>query len=223
MVITADNAYSFGYGTVNAIDTYVAGARASLASQIFSCGVGPEGYTVPGADAPTNGYLYIVSWDDAMTTQGVLGQFSRDGATIYTGDPRFEVCATGIATYNGTTNGPNQEEVNKQIARCNSGVNGPTDPSAWSQGWVNLTEAVTPGAVGKLAVGETNDPGDDRPTGNFPGVCASGNATGDPGIDQAARWMWYNTGTDANPFKAGGGNRYHAYLIFRLRAGIIHM
>jgi hypothetical protein len=81
VVITADNAYSFGYGDANGITHFTQGTRALTAGQIFNCGEGPEAYKVPAADAPASAYLYIVTWDDLAVTQGVLGQFRRGSGT----------------------------------------------------------------------------------------------------------------------------------------------
>lgn len=212
VVITADNAYSFGYGDANGITHFTQGQRAQSAGQIFNCGEGPESYVVPAADAPPTAYLYIVTWDDLAVTQGVLGQFLRSGGSpLYTGDPKFEVCATGV-DMSASQTGPTQAEVNVQIAICNSGAG---DHTTTSGGWVNGTGAVIPGAVGTLAVGEANDP---DPGGTFPPTCPTG-ATPMPGtIDTAAHWMWYQPGGVADAFHSTGSNTFRAYLIFRLAA-----
>lgn len=213
VVITADNAYSFGYGNVDGITHFTQGTRAQTAGQIFNCGEGPEAYVVPAADAPPSAYLYIVTWDDLSVTQGVLGQFRRgDGAPLYTGDAQFEVCATGINMQASQT-GPTQNEINEQIALCNSG-NG--DELTTSAGWVNVAGAVTAGAIGSLAVGEANDP---APGGTFPPTCPTTVAPPEAAsIDPEARWMWYQPGGVANPFQSTGSNTFRAYLIFRLAA-----
>ena len=144
VVITADNAYSFGYGDVAGITHFTQGTRAQTAGQIFNCplGEGPEAYTVPSAMAPDAAYLYIVTWDDLSVTQGVLGQFKRGGDPVYTGTATWDVCATGI-DLSASTVGPTQAEINAQITICNagSGAAGTT-----SEGWVNLAGAVTAGA-----------------------------------------------------------------------------
>jgi hypothetical protein len=213
VVITADNAYSFGYGDVNGITNFTQGTRAQTAGQIFNCGEGPEAYKVPAADAPPSAYLYIATWDDLAVTQGVLGQFRRvGGAPLYTGDPKFEVCATGVDLHQSQT-GPTQNEINAQIAVCNGGTG---DPAATSRGWVNAAGAVTMGAIGSLAVGEANDT---APGGTFPPTCPTGVAPPDvASIDPAAHWMWYQPGGVANPFQSTGTNTFRAYLIFRLAA-----
>jgi hypothetical protein len=213
VVITADNAYSFGYGDGNGITHFTQGQRAQTAGQIFNCGEGPEAYTVLGADAPNSAYLYIVSWDDYAVTQGVIGQFKRAGASaLYTGDPKFEVCATGV-DYSQSDTGPALSDINTQITNCN---NGSGDTGATSSGWVNGAGAVTPGAVGQLAVGEAND---SAPGGTFPGACPTDAAPPNVAtIDNAAHWMWYQPGNIADAFHSTGTNTFRAYLIFRVAA-----
>ena len=207
VTITADNAYSFGYGDVSGIATYQQGTRAQTAGQIFNCGEGPETYTVPGAAAPDTAYLYIVSWDDLSVTQGVLGQFKRGGVPLYTGDDAWQVCATGI-NLQASMVGPTQAEVNAQIASCNAGTGSATTTS---KGWVDRSGPVTAGAIGTTAVGEANDA---AAGGTFPPTCVD-----QPnGIDHAARWMWFNPGGVADPFRSTGQNTFRAYLIFRLPA-----
>jgi hypothetical protein len=206
VIITADNAYSFGYGDVGGIATYIQGTRAVTAGQIFNCpiGEGPERHVVPGASAPDTAYLYVVSWDDLAVTQGVLGQFKRGGVPVYTGGIEWDACATGV-NLSASTVGPTQAEVNAQIAICHDGSGSDTTTSG---GWVNSAGAVTPGAIGNLAVGEAND----AATGDFPIVCPAAQG----GIDAVARWMWWNPGNVANPFRSTGQNTFRAYLIFRL-------
>jgi len=205
VVITADNAYSFGYGDVSGLATYIPGTRAQSAGQIFNCGEGPESYTVPGADAPDTAYLYIVSWDDLSVTQGVLGQFKRNGLPVYTGAVEWDVCATGI-NLSASQVGPTQAEVNAQITLCNAGS---SDPSTTSSGWVNSTGAVTAGAVGQLAIGEANDA---AAGGTFPPTCVDQAG----GIDHAAHWMWWTPDSATDAFHSTGSNTFRAYLIFRL-------
>jgi hypothetical protein len=207
VTITADNAYSFGYGDANGIVTFIQGSRAQTAGEIFNCGVGPEQYTVPAASAPDTAYLYVISWDDLAVTQGVLGQFKRGGPALYTGDDGWEVCATGVDMRTSTT-GPTQAEANAQIAICNAGTG---SEATTSSGWVSKTGPVTAGAIGTVAVGETNDA---TPGGTFPPTCVD-----QPnGIDHQARWMWFNPGGVQDPFRSTGTNTFRAYLVFRLPA-----
>jgi hypothetical protein len=218
VVITADNAYSFGYGDASGVTHFTQGQRAQTAGQIFNCpiGEGPEVYTIPEVDAPAGAYLYIVTWDDLSVTQGVLGSFSRDTGTLYTGDARFEACATGIdySTGPNALTGPTQAIINTEIAKCNAGTGA---AATTSKGWVNGTTAVTANAVGRLAVGEPND----DQTGTFPITCQP-TATTD-GIASVAKWMWYDPmdGAAGDAFHSTGANRFKAFLIFRLGVGQI--
>ena len=218
VVVTADNAYSFGYGDVGGISSFTQGTRAHQAGDIFNCpvGVGPEAYDVPAASAPPGAYLYIASWDDLEVTQGVLGVFSRDSGTVLTGDMRFEVCGTGIDYSTGPDEdtGPTQDIINAQIAICNAGTG---DPATTTKGWVNSAGATTPNALGKLAVGEDNsDAG-----GDFPITCQPTQTT--DGVPADARWMWWDPadGSVADPFRSTGVNTFRAFLIFRLAADSI--
>lgn len=218
VVLTADNAYAFGWGDVNGIKTLKGRPQTQSAGDIFNCpvnttgsgaiGFGPESYTVLAADAPTGAYLYLVVWDDDATTQGALGQFKRKGGeALYSGAGGWEVCATGkfYSSTPGTptASGPPIDVVNADIATCTKGTG---DKNTTSGGWVNTTGAVTPGAVGKLAVGKDNSG-----PGQFPVTCQK-DEQGHAGIDAAAHWMWYSP--DGRDAFSSRGTR--SYLIFRL-------
>ena len=84
-VVTCDNAYGFGWGDVNKLDTYNTAPASVVAGDIFNCGAGPEGYTIPAAQAPASAYLYAVAWADHSVTQGLIGQFKRKGAPAPSG------------------------------------------------------------------------------------------------------------------------------------------
>ncbi|AUX30000.1 MULTISPECIES: hypothetical protein [Sorangium] len=215
VIITADNAYGFGYGTGDELLSYFGGIENNLAGEIFSCpiGNGPESYTVPAESANAGHYLYIITYADKLTTQGVIGQFFREGAEpVFTGNGGWEVCATG-EDYDLGSHGPTLETINQQLARCNRGD---LDPQTSSAGWVT-TEA---SAHGHVVFGEANDtPRTDPEPGNeFPIVC---------GIDEEARWMWYEWEPDrstGSPFlwpSGSAGNVTKDFLIFRLGAELI--
>jgi len=220
VVLTADNAYAFGYGSEDEMLSYFGGVAAVTAGEIFNCGIGPEQYIVPARDVAE--YLYVVSYADQSTTQGVIGQFRRisdqpdgtPGEVLHTGDEGWEVCATGV-DYNSGDPTPPLEVVNEQIALCNGGM---TDPSTTSQGWVDAVGT----AAGALAVGETNETpyaGGPMPGNEFPLVCQTD-------VDAEARWMWFNWDPASivwpveSPFiyPGGGGNPMHDFMIFRLAA-----
>ncbi len=212
VVITADNAYGFGYGDVNGISNYFGGIENCLAAQIFGCASGPESYIVP-ASATAGGCLYIVAWSDDAVTQGVIGKFqaASNPNPIFTGQGHWEVFATGIDfdVCDGPPAGGPQlngapSAINAQIVLANTN----TGPNSSSIGWVGLGGA--PGKLGELAFGESNS----SAGGNFQLVC-------NPPMDAAARWMWYNRdpSTLSDPFNdqaspAGSGG-HKEYLIFR--------
>ncbi|MFO0574804.1 MAG: hypothetical protein U1A78_12500 [Polyangia bacterium] len=216
VVITADNAYAFGWGDVSRVTKLSGRPMTQLAADIFNCpiGLGPEEYDIPAAEAPETSYLYVVAWADDATTQGLIGQFDRGGVPIYTGHGDWEVCATGMAYDTGPAGGgPTLDVVNQEIARCTAGSGSPTQTSA---GWVGQKGAITPGAIGALAVGEDNS----VQGGDFPIVCQR-DATGKRGVDADARWIWYSP-DGKSPFRyAGGRNPTRAFLIFRLPSKVI--
>lgn len=211
VIITADNAYGFGYGTKTELANYFGGVENVDSTDIFDCpvGHGPEQYVVPAADANAGGFLYIIGYADKSTTQGVIAKFYRDGAMpIYTGAGKWEVCATG-KDYDPGSGGPDLATINDYITKCNAGS---LDPATSSVGWVDTTET----AQGKLAFGEDNSTTRDSPMpGNeFLIVCE---------IEPSARWMWFDweqQRTDSSPFlwPGGDGNVTKDFLIFRLGA-----
>jgi hypothetical protein len=211
VIITADNAYGFGYGTKTALANYFGGVENRESADIFDCpvGVGPEQYVVPAADANAGGFLYIVGYADKSTTQGVIAKFYRDGAEpVFTGAGKWEVCATG-EDYDPGSGGPDLATINDYITKCNAGS---LDPATSSVGWVDTTGT----ANGRLAFGEDNSTPRDKPMpGNeFLVACD---------IEPAARWMWFDweaERTTGSPFMWPGGsaNVTKDFLIFRLGA-----
>ncbi len=212
-VITTDNAFSFGYGDGITLNTFIRG-EGSDGPGIFDCpvGHGPVAFKVPKEQAPPGAYLYIIAWADNEVTQGTLAQFKRvGGQAIYSGDGAWEICAIG-KPYEDLGPGPDQATVNTTIGECNKGAPGDT----YSKGWVNTTGAITTGAKGKLAFGETNaDNG-----GDFPIVCQKDDA-GVDGIDPIAKWMWFDPQDGQSPFVGNKNNRTKTFLIFRLPASAL--
>ncbi len=246
VMATADNAYGFGWGDENTVNTYIANPAATLAQEIFNCpvggparkgpplaagtSVGPEAYTVPADQAPPGAYLYLITWADFSTTQGVIATFTREdgGSVVATGAGAWQACATGLAydTSNAATSaGPTQAIINAQITACNAGTG---DPSMTSAGWVGPTGPIsgTPHAVGTVAFGQDNgwttdarlDGGDFQPTCGEPLMKDPDNG----GIDPTAKWMWYAPPSfSGDPFKADGTNFTRSFLIFRLPAAAV--
>ncbi|CAN5738473.1 hypothetical protein BH09MYX1_BH09MYX1_62870 [soil metagenome] len=213
-VVTCDNAYGFGWGDVNKLDTYNTAPASVVAGDIFNCKTGPEGYTIPAAQAPASAYVYAVAWADHSVTQGLIGQFKRKGASpLYTGDAKWEVCATGIDFDSSDPNqklGPSLVQINTEIGKCNGGTG---DKSTSRGGWVNSAGAVTAGAVGKLAIGQDNSKSYNP---DFPIICQSGGA--DPGVDDQARWMWYSASGSNAAFHFSSLSESRPFLVFRLAA-----
>ena len=218
MVITADNAYGFGWGNFDSLGTYYGGLEAFLAGEIFNCTGGPETYIIDPTEADQAQALYIIAWADSSVTQGVLGRFRRSdgggtfGPVVYTGDPGWQVCATGM-NFNPGSGGPSTTLIDDMIVACNAGN---LDPTTTSGGWVDQSGTM----LGALAVGEDNSTalsGGVQPGNEFNRVCPS--KMGDD-----ARWMWFDwdLGDPASPFIAPGGvNTDHQFLIFRLPASLI--
>ncbi len=221
VVITADNAYGFAYGTDQSISKFFGGIENTTAGQIFNCGEGPELYTVPAADAQAASYLYIIAWDDSAVTNGVLARFRRTdggggfGEDVFTGTKGWQACATGLK-YEIGSGGPDLATINTYITKCSAGT---LDPNTTSGGWVD--EVGT--AIGAVAFGEDNTtPYDGGPkAGNeFPLVCPVD-------MPAEARWMWFNW----DPAKVvppqsaflfpGGANPYHQFLLFRFAAELV--
>jgi hypothetical protein len=214
VIITADNAYGFGYGTSTELLNYEGGVENPDADDIFACpiGVGPEEYVVPAENANAGGYLYIVSYADKLVTQGVIAKFFRDGAQpVFTGNGNWEGCATGV-DFDVGAGGPSLEEINEQIELCNEGD---SDTATSSGGWVGTAE--TPS--GYVVFGEDNSTDRMNPmAGNeFKIACE---------IDPEAHWMWFEWEPDrssGSPFLWPGGteNTTKDFLIFRLGAEYI--
>jgi hypothetical protein len=203
VTITADNAYSFGYGTGAGLNLIYGNVENCYSADIFLCSTGPETYlNVPSG---ANNYLYIVAYSDNSGTQGVLAQFVSGVNTVYTGTSAWQVYATGIdidpnCSGTGGPNGPSLATINTEIGKANINTGGPGS----SVGWVGVAGGAT-GTVGTLAIGEAND----SASGTFPVVCNTM-------IGSAARWMWYNPDPSqyTNPFASPAPPG--EFLIFRL-------
>ncbi len=201
VTVTADNAYVLGIGDENGIKFgfEVPPVINVDAGQIFSCGSGPESYSIQANTSDT--YLYIAAWGDDAQSQGLLGQFWYGAnAPIYTGvDPRpgaWRVFATG-KDYDLTSGAPSFLEINMYVYLANHKLG----PTTGSIGWRGLVD----GGFGKLVFGETNA----SAGGVFPVAC---------GINAAARWMWFDRFPgDGSAFNSNPGPDGQAeFLIFRI-------
>jgi hypothetical protein len=212
VIITADNAYGFGYGTDTQLLNYFGGIENATSPEIFSCpiGLGPEQYTIPAAQANVGGFVYIIGYADRQSTQGVLAKFFREGADpVFTGTGPWQVCATGM-DFDPGSGGPTSDIINQEIVACNAGN---MDLATTSGGWVGATA----GPGGSLASGEDNT----TPRGAMPIPGNEFNVA--CGIDPTAHWMWYDweaNRTTGSPFiwPGGTGNPIKDFMIFRLSA-----
>jgi len=238
VLITADNAYGFGYGGATELSNYFMGIEDN-GNDIFLCSAecdtntpcavgacdtfgtcnedrnGPETYVVPGTDVTQDGYLYVITWSDEMVTQGLIGQFrASDGnsPTVYTGSPDWEVCATGV-DIDLPAPDPSIATINAQIANCNLATTPPGNNPTVSQGWIGSSLGNNPKSGMELAVATivANEPAE------FANLCRGASfMTGDT-LDAAARWMWFDDDNTAAPdaFHSNGLARGD-FLIFRL-------
>lgn len=240
VLITADNAYGFGYGTDSALTDYFEGIEDG-GSDIFVCSAacdnetpcagsvecdifgtcnadrrGPETYVVPGNLTTREGYLYVVVWSDESVTQGLIGQFSASDGTgdpVYTGSDDWEVCATGMDLDPFMGQAPSVALIDSQIANCNMGADG----TSFSDGWIG--EGPGNNTRGAMELTVLNDVS--MEPGTFANLCqAEDNA--DPGrtgdsLDEEARWMWFddNNADGTGAFTSNGSARGD-FLIFRL-------
>lgn len=247
VVITADNAYGFGYGTSSQLNRYFEGVEdgsdaifvcsdpcerdddcgAGIECDIFgTCNAdrwGPETYVVPGSDTSTGDYLYIITWSDEAVTQGLIAQFkATNGAPpVYTGvSPDWRVCATGH-DYDPGSGGPSLDVINQYIAECNKGAAGTT----YSKGWVGTAPNEANQALVVL------DPADEEDH-NFHILCGRNPSEADMGdaIDPPARWIWFDDDVtdDLTAFKSPADAEHPKYedprgdfLIFRLPLAVV--
>lgn len=233
-VITVDNAYGFGFGSVTGMTTssYFGGIRNTSAGDIVSgppvlyvagtanagngyrnSGVGPELYDLN--NLPVSDYMYLIAWSDESVLQGAIASFTVGTQTVGTvANVGWEVYGTGLdresyLAADTLTNSPEDIAlINQQIAIANASAGG----AGTSIGWVNEDGLLPDGTVGSGALVFGDD--------NVGGAGGTHPFNAIQGIDSAARWMWYNEDpvNIANPFSAGpeGSDGHHEFLIFRI-------
>jgi hypothetical protein len=233
-VITVDNAYGFGFGSMTGMTTssYFGGIRNTSAADITNglpalytagdanagngytnIGVGPEAYDLNGL--PASDYLYLIAWSDDSQLQGAIASFTVGTITVGTVPATgWEVFATGIdrdsnLASDTLTNSPTDITlINQQIGLANAYAGG----AGTSRGWVDENGLLPNGSPGSgaLVFGDDN-------TGGSGGTHPFGAING---IPSTAQWMWYNEdpATISNPFDAGpeGPDGHHEFLIFRI-------
>jgi len=241
VVMTADNAYSFGWGPETGIPG-VAGTTAeyygpvvnTASAQAFAgCPAasapiplsskavpgnpsGVERFVVPSADIAADQWFYVAAWSDNANWQGLLGALRNtdDGTLALTGHPDWEVCATGEDFGASSTDNPTLATLNDWIVRCNRATSGGLGADT-SGGWVTETKDF---GQGRLYV--------DHAATNADAAHAQGKPYGPIGcLNGAARWMWFNADPDPAlnplinpPSVPAGAEEHKEFLIFRLPA-----
>lgn len=198
-VITVDNVFQLCYGPATPGPITCVGADDNF--------ITVHNYTFTPS---SNDYIYIAAWSDETLLQGFLGEFSIGSTIIRTGDPGFEVCATG-QDKDTLAQAPGPTGLAHDINNCNNASGGTSGwgapvvgqqaPWLWA-GIVGFDPAAGPGA-------ELN-----KFTSPFP------------------KWIWHDAGQAAqtqvgsgNPvwYECNGSDRpfnngcnHQEYLIFRL-------
>ncbi len=137
----------------------------------------------------TDQHLYIAAWSDDSVQQGLLHDLAMDAIPVWSGDPAWEVYATGV-NINTATPGPNVTLLSSQIAIANASAGGAGTSVTW-----------VPTTVGGINNGTF-------PTAN-PWVIQASIATN-------ANWTWYDSNNQVGvqpPFR--GGFNHNEFLIFR--------
>ena len=240
VVITADNAYGFGYGRQSQLTHYFMGVEDG-GDDIFVCSHacdeetacpdvegepvecdpfgtcnddrrGPETYIVPADQVAADDYLYVVTWSDEQVTQGLIGQFAAsDGSrTIYTGQSPEWRVCATGENYDPGSGGPSAATIDEYIAECNRGSEGET----FNKSWVGTT----PNAENQALV--VLNPASEGSYSSFAALCGRDEAESGRGdaIHAPARGIWFDDdvtdGIDA--FTSVNDDPRGDFLIFRL-------
>ena len=140
VTVTADNQYGLYTGTQSQALNYVGGEFAISASDIWS----PETYSMT---LPFNHYIYVTSWSDHAIYQGLMTQFDNGTGLILSGDPQWEVTATGVTRDNGAP-AVSLLDLSDQIAFANAGSNPSGGWGAAFAGFYNNTSSLWGTAIG---------------------------------------------------------------------------
>ncbi len=142
-------------------------------------------------NVPSGSYLYAVASSDYAVLQGLLVDVTSTtpGWRLLSGDPRWEVTATGLGSRWGSP--VSLPELTDQILLANAGAN-------VSGGWVAVAASTRTNGEGGII---------DWDTGDTRGVI--------PGIDSNSRWMWYDSGGDSRVGAPFLGYDHNEWLIFR--------
>ena len=172
----------------NVAQVYTGNAAGTSVTLIGGSVSGPNSATAYSFNT-TDDFLYIAAWSDNGTQQGLLHDFAMNAIPVWSGDPAWQVYATGI-DLNVASPVPTATQLGTQIGIANAAAGG----AGTSVTWVPTT------------VGGIND-------GTFP----AGNPwVQQASIANNANWTWYDSNTQVSaqaPFR--GGFNHFEYLIFR--------
>jgi hypothetical protein len=202
VTITADNAYTFGFGDENGIavgDLY-GSVTNTTACEIF-CASGPEAYQV---DSGEHDYVYITAWPDNSSYQGVLANFSSGGEKL-SSLSAWEVFATGDLS-SSASNTFQLSSINDAIFNANNNLGAANG----SIGWVDESGSI--GTNGKLAVDSTNSE-----------YVVSPQAGGLTGLfHESDHWLWYDNEATSNPFSYSSAGDA-GWVVFRAELSSIEV
>lgn len=186
--ITADNCFALYTGTNTSANSLYTFTSTSGNAQQRSCVWDtPVSFNFSTSDST----IYIAAWSDDAIAQGLLHDLTVDGQSLFSGDPRWEVYATGINLAGGYYSpgddpAPSLTDLTTQINIANAGTGGANT----SHGWV------------KPFVGQANG---SAPWYNLPAV------------DTNAHWTWYDSGNDTSSgAPLSSSFNHNEYLIFRV-------
>jgi hypothetical protein len=154
--ITADNHYAL-YTSTSGIFSYHGGNE-------LGAGGSPGSYNWSVAEPVTfaeGDFLYIAAWSDDSVAQGVLASFNSPGlGTILSGDPRWQVFATGINRNDGSAH-PTTTEVSGHVLNADTN-------NLWETPFVGGNNGISPwgniaGISGNARWMWFNTPGDSDP------------------------------------------------------------
>ena len=140
VTVTADNQYGLYTGTQTQALNYAGGEYAILASDIWT----PESYTMT---LPEDQFIYVTSWSDHNTYQGLMAQFDNGSGLILSGDPQWQVTATGITRDNGAPP-VSITDLSNQIVLANAGSNASGGWGAAYAGFYNDPSSLWGTAIG---------------------------------------------------------------------------
>ncbi len=139
--ITADNHYVLytGNGSGSLVDL--------IGGNELGAGGSPGTYNWSKAESYdfTTGLntIYIAAWSDDRVAQGLLAELTINGETLLSGDPAWEVFATGINKNDGSPY-PTEAELGTQIGIANANAGGAGTSGGWTSIAVGGTHGVGP-------------------------------------------------------------------------------